>query len=105
MYIVVLITVPQGNHARRIAKLLLSKELIACANIVSKVDSLFWWQNKIDSAKESLLVIKTQKKLFKKLVKVVKSVHPYKVPEIVALPIIAGNKEYLDWISNSVGKG
>lgn len=101
MYIVVLITIPSGNQAEKLANFLLSKKLAACINIVPKVESFFWWQAKIDKAKESLLVIKTKKQLFNKLVKAVKSKHPYSVPEIIALPIVSGNKDYLDWIDDS----
>jgi len=100
MYIVVLITSPK-SHAKKIAESLLSKKLIACANIIKRVDSLFWWQKKIDGAKESLIIIKTKKNLFVKLVKAVKAMHPYQVPEIIALPILSGNKEYLEWIDES----
>jgi periplasmic divalent cation tolerance protein len=101
MHIVVLVTAPSLKTAETIAKFLLLKKLAACVNIVAKVDSLFWWQKKIDKAKESLLIIKTQKKLFGKLAKAVKSRHPYEVPEIIALPIILGNRKYLGWIDES----
>jgi periplasmic divalent cation tolerance protein len=101
MHIVVLITAPSAQKANEIARFLLSKKLAACINIIPRVDSLFWWQGKIDKAKEVLIVAKTQKKLFAKLVKMVKSKHPYEVPEIIALPIISGNKEYLRWIDES----
>lgn len=102
MYIAVLVTVPTIRQAKNIARFLLSNKLAACVNIIPKIDSLFWWQKKVDKAKESLLIIKTQKKIFNKLVKAVKSKHPYDVPEIIALPIISGNKEYLEWIDESL---
>jgi periplasmic divalent cation tolerance protein len=102
MYIVVLVTVPSQSIARKIAKFLLASKLAACVNIIPRVDSLFWWQGKIDKAKEVLLVVKTQKNLFPKLCKAVKSRHPYQVPEIIALPIILGNREYLEWIDESL---
>ena len=98
---VVLITIPTKPQAKKLASFLLSEKLVACVNIISKVESFFWWQKKIDRATESLLVIKTQKKLFNKLVKAVKSKHPYSVPEIIAIPIVSGNKDYLDWIDES----
>lgn len=102
MYIVVLVTVPNQIKAKDIANHLILKKLAACVNIIPALYSFFWWEKKIDSAKELLLVIKTKKKLFPKLVKTVKSRHPYSVPEIIALPIICGNKEYLDWIDESL---
>jgi len=77
-------------------------KLIACANIVGGIESLFWWEGKIDSAKEVLLVMKTKKVLFKKLEAKVKALHSYKTPEIIALPVTAGSSAYLKWIDNSV---
>ena len=95
---VVLITAPQGSEPRRLAKLLLEKKLCACVNIIKSVDSLFWWKGKIDHAQESLLVIKTRKDRLASLIKAVKAAHSYAVCEIIALPITAGNKDYLNWI-------
>jgi len=80
---------------------LIKQKLAACVNLINPVNSLFWWQKKVDCAKEVLLIIKTKKGLFKRLEKLVKSLHSYDVPEIIALPIIAGNKQYLNWIDDS----
>jgi len=101
MYIAVLTTAPCGAKAKKIAEFIISKKLAACVNIIPKIDSFFRWQAKVDKAKESLLVIKTKKALFGELVKAIKSKHPYEVAEIIALPIILGNKEYLEWIDES----
>ena len=103
MYIVVFITASSKKEARKIARGLLEEKLVACVNIIDEVESHFWWQGKIDSAKEALLVIKTKKELFNKLAKKVKSLHSYSVPEIISLPIISGNKDYLKWINDSTG--
>ena len=97
-YIVVLITTTEVAEARRIAKLLLEKRLAACVNIVSQVNSSYWWQGKIESGGESLLVVKTRESLLDTLVKAVRKVHSNEVPEIIALPVIGGNKDYLDWV-------
>ncbi|MFC1754170.1 divalent-cation tolerance protein CutA [Thermoproteota archaeon] len=94
-------TVPTKSKAKAIGNFLISKKLAACVNIIPAVDSLFWWEGKVDKAKELLLMIKTKKKLFTKLVKAVKSKHPYSVPEIIALPIVAGSRDYLNWIDES----
>ena len=102
-HIVVFVTTPKKN-AKQIAAHLMSRKVAACVNIVFSVKSFFWWEGEVDSANESLLVIKTQMKLFDKLKKAIKSKHPYTVPEIIALPIIAGSKEYLDWIDDSCRK-
>lgn len=100
MHIVVLVTASSKEEANKIARGLLEEKLAACVNIVEGLESRFWWQGKIDSAKEALLIIKTRKALFNKLAKKVKSLHSYTVPEIIALPIISGSKAYLDWIND-----
>lgn len=100
-YIVIFITAKDKKEAVKIAQGLLKTKLIACANIINGVQSLFWWQGKIDSSKEVLLVLKTKKSLFKKVCAKVKSLHSYQTPEIIALPIINGSEDYLSWISHS----
>ncbi len=104
-YCVVFLTAPQGPEAKRLAKLLLKKKLAACVNIVKGVESLFWWQGKIDKAKESLMMAKTQRRLVPAIIGVIKKSHSYEVCEIIALPIIAGNPDYLKWITASCRKG
>ena len=102
MNIVVLITTKNTKEANKISKALVAQKLIACANIIKGVTSLFWWQGKVDKANETLLIIKTKRNCFKKIVSLVKRLHSYDVPEIIALPIIDGNKDYLGWIDESV---
>jgi len=101
MNYIVLVTAKDKKEANTIARGLLEAKLIACANIINGVESLFWWQGKIDSSKEVLLILKTKKTLFKKVISKVKSLHSYQTPEIIALNIVAGNKDYLDWINSS----
>ncbi len=101
-YIVVFITTKDTEEAQKIAVALLKRRLAACVNIVPEVNSHFWWQDKLDSAKESLLVIKTKDTLLPDIVKSVKKIHSYTVPEIIALPIVGGNQDYLDWIDSEV---
>ncbi len=100
-YIVVLVTAKDKKEAGRIARGLLRAKLIACANIIEGVQSLFWWQGKIDMSQEVLLVLKTKKILFRKVLNQVKSLHSYQTPEIIALPLVAGSEDYLAWISSS----
>ena len=104
MYIVILVTASSQEEASKISNGILAAKLAACVNIVSGVRSFFWWQGKIDSADEVLLVIKSKKAKLKKIIAIVKSLHSYEVPEIIALPIIDGNKDYLEWIDDSLGK-
>lgn len=101
MNIVVFITTPNKKQAQDIASSLVSKGAAACVNIISDVDSIFRWKDKLDKQKECLLIVKSRKSLMPKLIKLVKSKHSYEVPEIIALPIIAGNKDYLDWLDES----
>ena len=102
MYIVIFVTTKDTKQAQSIANGLLQDKLVACANIVEGVRSLFWWQCRIDSAKEALLVLKTKKGSFKKVAARVKALHSYQTPEIIALPIAAGSRDYLKWINASL---
>ena len=94
--ILVFTTVPKGK-GKEIAKQLLEKRLIACANIVES-NSLYWWDNKIEESEEELLILKTRDELYDKLEYELKQIHPYEVPEIIAVEVKDGNAEYLRWI-------
>jgi periplasmic divalent cation tolerance protein len=101
-YIVLLITASNSEEANKIAEVLLNQRKAACVNIVPGVSSLFWWQDKLDSAQESLLIVKTKASLLPEVIGLVKGVHSYDVPEIIALPIVGGNQDYLDWIDKEL---
>ena len=101
-HIVIFITASSEKEARRIAELLLEQRKAACINIVSGIDSKFWWKGKIDSSQEILLIIKTRASMFPQIIELVKTVHSYEVPEIIAIPIIGGNNDYLKWIDTEV---
>jgi len=101
MNVVILVTTANKKEAEKIAQALVKNKLVACVNIMQNVYSLFWWQGKLDRASETLLLIKTRNALLPKLIKKVKALHSYEVPEIIALPIIGGNPEYLKWINES----
>ncbi len=100
--LVILITTGTEKEAQTIADVLLKHRRAACVNIVPTVSSLFWWEGKIDSDRESLLIVKTRASVLKGLVGLVKEVHSYDVPEIIALPILGGNPDYLEWIAREV---
>jgi len=104
MFIVVLVTASGKKEAERIARGLIEKKLAACVNIVDKIDSLFFWQGKIDRAQEALLIIKSKKSLFSRIARLVKSLHSYDVPEIIALPVVAGEKNYVSWLDECLRK-
>ncbi|MDP2652983.1 MAG: divalent-cation tolerance protein CutA [Candidatus Omnitrophota bacterium] len=101
-HIVVLVTAKDAQEARKIGTALLEQKLAACVNIVPGVESLFWWQGKLDQAAEVMLVIKSRKDLFEKIVATVKALHSYEVPEVIALPVAAGHQDYLRWLDESV---
>ena len=102
MSIVIFVTTKNTEEAQNISQTLVKKKLIACANIISGVKSIFWWAGKVDRANETLLVIKSQKRLLNQIIATVKKIHSYDCPEIIALPIIGGNKDYLKWVKDSV---
>jgi periplasmic divalent cation tolerance protein len=97
-YVVVIITTPNKEDAVKIVRSLLKERLIACANIVGPVSSLFWWQGKIDEENEFLVFMKSHKNLFERISERVMEIHSYDVPEIIALPIIEGSPPYLGWL-------
>ncbi len=97
-YVVLLITTANAAEAQRIARRLLEQRQAACVNIISGVDSLFWWDKKLNSAQESLMVVKTRARLLPEIINLVKKEHSYAVPEIIALPVVGGNPDYLEWI-------
>jgi len=101
-YTVLFITASNGEEAHKIAEVLLNQRKVACVNIVPRVSSLFWWQDKLDSAQESLLIIKTKASLLPEIINLVKGVHSYEVPEIIALPIVGGNQDYLEWLDKEM---
>ena len=101
-YILIFITCPSVREAKRIVDRLLRARLIACANLINPVRSYFWWKGRIDQAKEVLVLAKTTKDKFKIAEKKIKALHSYEVPEIVAIDISRGEKEYLRWIGESV---
>lgn len=101
-YIVVLVTTATFEEAQQISRALIEQRKAACVNIVPKVESLFWWQDKLDSAQESLLIIKTRAPLLNEVITLVKEIHSYTIPEIIALPIVGGSQDYLKWVGDSV---
>lgn len=101
-YIAIFVTCPSRKEAARIIDPLLKTRLVACANIISGIESKFWWSGRIETAKEILVILKTKNKNFNKVEKEVRRMHSYEVPEVIALPIIAGSAAYLKWIDDSI---
>lgn len=103
--ILVYMTAPDAELARRIARELLVKRLAACVNILPKGQSLYWWQEEIQDEEEVVFLAKTQRRLFPALEACVRAVHPYETPCIVAVNLACGHAPFLDWISAQVAAG
>jgi len=101
--IVVLVTCGSLKEGRRIARALVEARLAACVNLLrTPVESIYRWKGNVDAAKEFLLIVKTSRARFAALETAVKRVHSYDVPEIIALPIEKGSRDYLAWLAESV---
>jgi periplasmic divalent cation tolerance protein len=101
-YAVILVSAPSVGIARKLASAVLNARLAACANLVPRVESHYWWQGRLESSAEVLILFKTTKARLKALEKLVTGRHPYDTPEFVVLPLPTGSKRYLDWIKTSV---
>jgi periplasmic divalent cation tolerance protein len=101
--IVVFITASNEDQAARIAKALVEAKLAGCVNIIRNIRSIYSWDGKIEDEPEVLMIVKTRKPLFDDLIKKVKELHSYTVPEIIALPIVEGSEDYLKWLIEVTG--
>lgn len=97
-YAVVFITASSLEEAQKISRTLVEERLFACANIISPIQSIFHWQGKLCDEKEVLIIAKTKTGLFKEVVKRVKNLHSYQVPEVLFLPVLQGSQDYLQWV-------
>lgn len=102
--VVGMVTCASRAEARKVARAVLAKKLAACVNIVNGLESHYWWRGKLESARECLLLIKTTRGRTRAITSVVKAAHSYEVPEIIFLPIVAGERRYLAWLRSSVAK-
>ena len=101
-YLVILVTCPTKRLARQLANMLLERHEAACVNILSGVESLFWWEGRIDQASETLLLVKTHRSRFERIRRTIRRWHPYDTPEIIALPITLAHRPYTNWILRSL---
>ena len=101
--IVVFITASDEDEAVKIARSLVETKLAGCVNIIKNIRSVYRWEETIEDDPEVLMVAKTQKTLFRELMKKVKEIHSYTVPEIIALPIVEGSEDYLQWLRDVTG--
>ncbi len=100
-YIMVLTTCNSSETSSLIAEALISNKLAACVNIIKGVESVYQWQGKIEHDKEILLIIKTRESLFSQVEQTIQELHSYELPEIIAVPIKTGEKNYLNWIQSA----
>lgn len=96
--LLVMITAPGEEHGEKIAKALVEDRLGACVNLISKIRSFFRWKGQMCEEEEVLLLIKTTAESMERLIQRVKELHPYELPEIIALPIVKGLSDYLNWV-------
>ena len=99
-YIIILVTTANRQEAERIAQQLLEAKLIACANIIDSVSSIFHWSEKIEKAEECLVLMKSSRDMFEEIAETVKELHSYDVPEILVLHLVDGSKAYFEWIDS-----
>ena len=100
MHIQVITAAPKKEEAEKIAKKLVEKRLAACVQIIAPVASIYRWEEEIVTGEEWLCLIKTSRKLFDRVERTILEIHPYEVPEILAMPVVAGNSKYLDWLDS-----
>ena len=102
-YIQITTTTETKEQAEKIAQYLVESKLAACVQITGPITSIYRWKGKVENAQEWLCLIKTRDDLFKKVEAAIKKLHPYETPEIIAVPIVKGSKEYLKWIEDEPG--
>lgn len=101
-FILILTSTPNENEALNIVQILLEKKLIACGKILKDVTSRYWWQGKIEEAREFIVILKTCQERFKEIHETIQRVHSYQVPELIAIPILDGAPSYLAWLKDAV---
>ena len=101
-FIKVITTLPSKEKAEEIGRLIIERSLAACVQISGPIESLYWWNRKIETSQEWVLILKTKKKLYKEVETLIKKVHPYRIPQIIAVSIVEGDSDYLSWIKEEV---
>jgi periplasmic divalent cation tolerance protein len=96
----ILVTAPNIKVARQLAKIALTNRAAACANLIPRIESHYWWKNKLETANETLILFKTPASKLEALEKLILQNHPYDTPEIISLTLTAGNRRYLAWLTN-----
>jgi periplasmic divalent cation tolerance protein len=101
-YIQVVTTTETRTDAQRIAIAVVEKRLAGCAQVLGPITSTYWWKEKVETAEEWLCVVKSRTDLYGELEKAIRGIHPYEVPEILAIPVVKGSKSYLEWLDSEI---
>ncbi|MEE8167375.1 MAG: divalent-cation tolerance protein CutA [Candidatus Hydrothermarchaeales archaeon] len=101
-YVSIYITASNLAEAERIAEAVVKRRLAACANVVEKVKSIYWWKGTLERADESLLFLKTKREKVKEIICLVRQMHSYENPAILVLPILEGSEEYFKWMDEEI---
>lgn len=100
----VMTTVDSEDTAQEIADKLIGKHLAACVQVLGPIRSRYWWQGEVADDREWLLLIKSRREIYQQLEQAIQEQHPYSVPEILAVPVVAGHRAYLDWLNQETGE-
>ncbi len=103
--VIVLVTAPDGQVAETLARKLLEDRLVACVNIVPGLRSHYWWEGKIETADEVLMLLKARRDDVPAIAERLRGMHPYEVPEVIAAPVVGGLRAYLDWVEAETERG
>lgn len=101
----VMTTTATRQNAEQIARAVVEKRLAACAQVFGPIESTYWWEGEVETAEEWLCLIKSRRDVYPRLEQAIRDVHPYAVPEILAIPVVAGSEAYLDWLNREVTGG
>jgi len=101
-FIQVTTTTETKEGALKIAQVILEKRLTACIQVIGPITSSYWWRGSIETAEEWLCIIKSREDLYKELVRTIRQLHPYDVPEILVTPVVAGDSDYLKWLDSEL---
>jgi len=100
----VITTAATRTDVQAIAHAVVEQRLAACAQVIGPITSTYWWQGKIGTAEEWLCVMKSRQDLYGELEKAIRQVHPYEVPEILAVPVVQGSQDYLEWMDHELAQ-
>ncbi len=102
MYVLLYVTASDAEEAKKIGKEIVRRRLAACANVVEKIHSTYWWEGTLEEDSEALLILKSKKDKVADIIETVKDLHSYENPAVVALPVLEGSKDFLEWIDEEV---